>query len=429
MANNFRDIALHKKTFAISALTVFVQYYDYHLFGFLAANIASHFFPKADIIVQLLNTYFLMSIAMIAKPLGAVMFGKIGDLSGRSTSFILSLSGTSIASFILFITPSSEEIGLFSVFILLFCRMVISAFVSSGSDGVRIFVFEHIKSSMQCFSISITTVFTLVGSLVASLSATAFGSGYFQNYNWKFAFLLGSVMGLVSIVIMKLTHFKDQIEISKQPKFEQFKNLSIYEIVKTNKNLFFLCMLLIGAIGSTNQFILVFFGTYNFQVLETIEKAKMQEYISISIIIYMVFSIIGGIIADKFGKYKIAIIAAFLLLPVSLGQCYCLNRLELSPTLLFLTSAILPFLTMPGAVILTKSIPISIRYRLFSLSHAIGSIIISAPTAFISTFLYHQTNIVWLPLCYFIVTILVISFAIYKLNQRISFSNEYQDTI
>ncbi|MFK7967946.1 MAG: MFS transporter [Rickettsiaceae bacterium] len=420
---------MNKKAFAISALTVFVQYYDYHLFGFLAANIAIHFFPKADIIVQLLNTYFLMSIAMIAKPLGAIIFGRIGDLTGRSNSFIISLVGTSVASLILFVTPSNDTIGLFSVFILLLCRMVISAFVSSGSDGVRIFVFEHLKSSMQCFSISITTVFTLLGTLTASLSATAFGSSYFLNYNWKFAFLLGSVLGLAVIILMKITNFKDQVEISKQPKFKKFKDLSIYEIVKTNKKLFALCVLLIGAIGSTNQFILIFFGTYNFQILETVEKSKMQEYISISIVIYMIFSIIGGIIADKFGKYKITIIAAFALLPISFGQCYYLDKLELSPILLFLTSATLPFLTMPGAVILTKSIPISIRYRLFSLSHAIGSIVISAPTAFISTFLYHQTNISWLPVCYFIVTILVISFALYKLNKSTSLSDEHKDTI
>jgi MFS family permease len=420
---------LNKKTFAISALIVFVQYYDYHLFGFLAANIASHFFPKDDIVIQLLNIYFLMSVAMIAKPLGAIIFGRLGDLNGRSNSFIISLSGTSIASFILFITPSNELIGLFSVLIVLLCRMVISALVSSGSDGVRIFIFEHIKSSRQCFGISITTIFTLLGSLVASLSATAFSSGYLQNYNWKFSFLLASVFGFIVIIIMKITGFKDEMKISNQPKFEKFKDLSIYEILKTNKSLFALCILLIGAIGSTNQFILIFFGTYNFQVLKTVEKAQMQKYISISIVIYMVFSIVAAIVADKFVKYKTTLIASFVLLIVSFFQCYYLSKLEVSTVLLFLTSATLPFITMPGVVILKQSIPISIRYRLFSLSHAIGSIIISAPTAFISTFIYHQTNISWLPICYFIVTILVISFALYKLNQRILFSDEYKDTI
>lgn len=407
---------MNKKTFAISALTVFVQYYDYHLFGFLAANIAIHFFPEADIVVQLLNTYFLMSIAMIAKPLGAIIFGRIGDLSGRSNSFIISLAGTSIASFVLFITPSDEAIGIYSAFLLLLCRMVISALVSSGSDGVRIFVFEHIKSSMQCFSFSITTVFTLLGSFTASLAATAFTSKDLPDHSWKFAFLLGSALGFIVIMIMKTTDFKDKVDVAKQPNFEKFKDLSIYHIVKTNKKLFTLCVLPAGAIGSTNQFIIIFFGTYNFQILETIEKSKMQNYVSISIAIYMIFSIISGIIADKIGKYKITVIATFVILLITFGQCYYLENLELSPLLLFLTSATLPFITMPGAVILTKSIPISIRYRLFSLSHTVGSIIISAPTAFISTFLYHQTNISWLPLCYFIATILMISFALYKLK-------------
>ena len=407
---------MDKKTFTISALTVFVQYYDYHLFGFMAANIANHFFPKADIVVQLLNTYFLMSIAMIAKPLGAAIFGRIGDLSGRSNSFIISLTGTAIASFILFITPSNEKTGMLSVLILLLCRMIISALVSSGTDGVRIFIFEHIKSSMQCFSTSITTVFILLGSLTASLSATIFNSNYLPHYSWKFAFLFGSVLGFIVIITTKVIGFKDQIEIRNQPKFEKFKDMSIYHIVKANKKLFMLCVLLAGAIGSTNQFILIFFGTYNFQVLKTIDKSTMQNYISISVVIYMIFSVIGGIIADKFGKYKTAIIAAFITLLITLGQCYYLAKLELSAILLILTSTTLPFITMPGAVILTKSIPMAIRYRLFSLSHAIGSIIISAPTAFVSTFLYHKTNISWLPLCYFIASILMISFALYKLK-------------
>ncbi len=420
---------MDKKTFVISALAVFVQYYEYHLFGFLAANIASYFFSEADIVTQLLHTYFLMFIAMIAKPVGAVIFGKIGDLSGRSNSFILSLAGTSIASFLLFVTPSNKAIGVYSVVILLLCRMIISALSSSGSDGVRIFIFEHIKSSRQCFGTGVTAVFTLFGSLAASLSVGIFNSNYLPADGWKLTFLLGSVMGFVVIIIMKVTAFQDQVKVQDQPRFEKFKDVSIYHIIKANKKLFFLCVLLAGSIGSTHQFLLIFFGTYNFQILETVEKSEMQNYISISIVIYMIFSVIAGIIADKFGKYKITIIAVVIILLVTVAQSVYLEKLELKPLLLFLTSATLPLITIPGAVILTKSIPISIRYRLFSLSHAVGSIIISAPTAFISTFLYHKTNISWLPFCYFIATILMILFALSKLNAMMLYSDEYQNSI
>ena len=66
--------------YAISFTSTYTYelYYDYHLFGFMAANIAANFFPADEVVTQLLNTYLLMAVAMIAKPLGAIIFGKMG---------------------------------------------------------------------------------------------------------------------------------------------------------------------------------------------------------------------------------------------------------------------------------------------------------------------------------------------------------------
>lgn len=407
---------MNKKTFAISALAVFVQYYDYHLFGFLAANVAEYFFPENDAIIQLLNTYLLMSLAMAAKPIGAIILGRIGDIVGRSNSFIIALAGTSVASLLFFIMPSYQTIGAASVLMVLICRMIVCASVSSGSDGVRIFVFENVKSSRQCLGISIITVFTLFGSLAASISAGLFSSNYFPFLNWKYAFLIGSIFGFALIIFIKAIGFKDAVEVKTLPKFEKFKDISIYYIIKTNMRLFIFCVLLAGAIGATNQFIIVFYGTYHFKMLGIIDRQLMQHYVSISIVIYMIFSVISGITADKYGKYKVAMFAGIIILPVNLVQCYYLSLLKFEPIFLWLTAAMLPFIIMPSATILTESIPTTVRYRLFSLSHAIGSIVISAPTAFMSTFLYHKTNVSWLPICYFITVILMILFALKKLK-------------
>ncbi len=407
-----------KKSFAISVLTVFIQYYDYHLFGFLAANIASHFFPADEAITQLINTYFVMAIAMIAKPIGAIVFGKIGDLKGRSNSFRISLIGTASASMILFATPSYESVGLLSCFLLLICRMTICALVTSGSDGVRIYIYEHIPKSKQCLGIGITTLFTLAGSLTASLSAWFFTLNHFPEYSWRFAFLLGGIMGIFVIIAMKITGFKDTTEIKDDINFEEFKNASTKNIVYKNWKLFLLCILLAGGIGSTNQFIIIFFGTYNFEILETIDRSSMQSYITIAIVFYMIFGIISGYFADKFNRYRITLLGSISVIICSTILMLKLNNLVLSPFTYIAITASLPFITMPAAAILKQSIPKSIRYRLFSLSHAIGSVFISAPTALLSTFIYKKTNLAWLPICYFITTILVISFALYFLNKR-----------
>ena len=408
-----------KKSFAISVLTVFIQYYDYHLFGFLAANIASHFFPADEAITQLINTYFIMAIAMIAKPIGAIIFGKIGDLKGRSNSFRISLIGTALASIILFATPSYESVGLLSCFLLLICRMIICALVASGSDGVRIYIYEHIPKSKQCLGVGITTLFTLAGSLTASLSAWFFTLNHFPEYSWRFAFLLGGIMGIFVVIAMKVTGFKDKTEIKDDINFAEFKNSSTKNIIYANWKLFLLCILLAGGVGSTNQFIIIFFGTYNFEILETIDRSSMQSYITIAIVFYMIFSIISGYIADKFNRYYISVLGSISVIICSIILMLRLSNLVLSPFAYVAIAASLPLITMPAAAILKQSIPKSIRYRLFSLSHAIGSVFISAPTALLSTFIYKKTNLTWLPICYFITTILMISFALYHLNKRV----------
>jgi len=410
---------MDKKSFLISVLTVLVQYYDYHLFGFLAAKIAGHFFPQDDTVVQLLNTYLLMAVAMIAKPVGAVIFGQLGDAHGRTNSFSISLLGTAGASLVLFLTPSYETIGILSAFTLLVSRMAICAFVSSGSDGVRLYIYEHISKKNQCLGVGITAVFTLMGSLIASISAWFFTLNSMPEYSWKFAFLLGGIAGMAIFIIMKITNFSDNQKVSNEPGFAEFKNHSIWQIISENKKLFTLCAIIAGGIGSTNNFILVFWGTYNFEVLKIIDRSLMQNYISYAIILYMIFSIIGGYLADQIGRYRVIFFAGFIAIFLASLQAVMLFNRQFSPVFFFAMISALPFIVMPAAAMIKESIPFALRYRLFSMSHAAGSILISAPTAFIATLLYHKTHIIWLPICYFIFIILVIFLSLGKLNKII----------
>ena len=359
-----------------------------------------------------------MALAMIAKPAGAIIFGKIGDIHGRSNSFKISLVGTAIASTILFAIPSYESIGLISAFLLLICRMAICAFVTSGSDGVRIYIYEHIDKSRQCLGIGITTLFTQAGSLTASLSAWFFTLNYLPEYSWRFAFLLGGILGLFVLIAMKVTNFSDSKPVKDDASFEKFREWSLAQIIQSSWRLFLLCLTLAGAIGSTNQFLIIFFGTYNFEILHTIDRSSMQSYISLAIIAYMIFSIIGGYLADKFGRYPVTVIASIIVIILCILLCISLEKMILNAWLFITIAAVMPFITMSSAAILKQSIPVAIRYRLFSLSHAIGSVILSAPTAFLSTLLYHETGITWLPVCYFMVMILLISFSLYHLNKH-----------
>jgi MFS transporter, MHS family, proline/betaine transporter len=409
---------MNNRSFFISVLTVFIQYYDYHLYGFLAAKIADHFFPADDTIIKLLNTYLIMTVAMMAKPIGAVILGKIGDIKGRSDSFALSLVGTASASFVLFICPSYEEIGYLAVILLLASRMVISACVSSGSDGVRIFIYENIAKDRQCYGIGVTTLFTQAGTLVGSVVAFIVTLDIMPDNAWKFSFLFGSIMASIAIFLMKTSNFQDISKPSERTNFEEFRNIPLRRIIVSNFKLFFTCLALAGAIGSTNQFTIIFFGTYCYKVLNLIDKSTMKTYVIAAIMLYMVFSVIGGILADKFGRFKVAILGLSICIIFTSIQIYVIINDTLSPILYLLMTSSLPLITMPSAAIIKASIPAEVRYRIFSLSHAIGSILISAPTAYISTLLFHKTNIAWMPFLYFIMSLALIFYSLLILNNK-----------
>ena len=405
------------KAFLIAAFSAFVQYYDYHLFGFLAIKVAKHFLPEQGVILQLQNAYLIMAIAMISKPLGALLLGKIGDTYGRSNIFNISLIGTAIGSCIIALTPDYSVVGIISTILLLCARMLICALVSSGSDSVRIYVYEHIGSNKQALSVSITHIFMQAGSFFASSSAWFFTLESMPSYGWRISFLLGSLFGIIVIFLKNKFNVQDITDIKNEPKFAEFKELSTINIIGKHFILFLYCMIIAGCLGSTTQFFIIFFGTYNFEILKNIKQSDMQFYISAALCLYMIFSLLSGYLADKIGCYKVVLGAAAMLIIASLGHIYVLNNNKVSIKLFFLTIAILPFLTMPAAVMLKQSIPIVIRYRIFSLGHAVGSIIISAPTAFISTLVYRKTGIPWLPVLYFITTIILVSISLIKIKK------------
>lgn len=405
-------------SFIIAAACTVVQYYDYHLYGFFAAKISKHFFDNSDPVLQLLKTYFVMSIAVLAKPIAALILGRIGDIYGRFATALITLSGTAAASFLISITPSHESIGIASAYILLLTRMCIAGLVSSGTDGIRIYVFEKIGKNKQCLGNGLITSSTTLGSFLAALSAWFFTLEIMPEYSWRFAFILGTFMGIV-VIAFRMNHMvKDDMIDKKDPEYDVYKNQKTFSIALKHWRLFIPCVLLAGCIGSTYQFVIIFFGTYNFELLKLVEPSKMQFLTSTGIVVYMIFSIIGGLNADYFGKKLVANVAGIFLSIIVAIFTYKLSRNRFSLSLYYFICITLPFITMPALAFLKQSIPKAFRYRIFSLAHAIGSITISAPTAYVSTLLFYYTKLTWIPMLYFMMTIIIMLLVINHLSAR-----------
>ena len=408
-----------KQAFAVAALCASIQYYDYHLYGFLASTIAKVFFPDSSAAEQLQKAYFVMFLGVIAKPLGALVLGRIGDLYGRSKTMTLSLLGTALGSIVISITPSYDEIGIFAAFILTLARMTISGMVSSGTDGVRIFIYEQIDPKRQCFGNGLVTMATMIGSFLASLSAWFFTLSTLPDYSWRFAFLIGAVMGIFVVFLRNVFAIEDHVEEKNKGDYDKYKSVPTLHIVFNNFNLFILSAILAGCIGaSSGQFSLIFFGTYMFKILNLIDESHMKFYTTVGVVLYMLFSVVAGFVADQFGRVKVTMIAGVMLILVTIFNAYFIWNNILKIELYFAMNILLPFMTMPSLAFIKQAIPVAIRYRMFSFAHAWGSICLSGTMAMSCTYLYKVTELSFAPLVYFGFIIVLMMGTIYLITSK-----------
>jgi MHS family proline/betaine transporter-like MFS transporter len=405
------------KTFSITLLGVIVQYYDYHMLALLASFVSKYFFPDTDIVARTFYMYLLIAVSYIAKPVGSVIIGKIGDVYGRSATINISLIGTAIASLCISIIPGYNILGNLSIILLLICRMFVAALVSSGTDGIRLFVFEKIKKKNQCLGIGFVTASTMVGTLFASISVNYFTSDQMPDWAWRLTFALGSLLGIFVFLFRKL-FISDYVNyVADENGYEKFKDRNSISIIKDNLLLFLLCVILSGTIGSFTQFYIIFLAPFCSDILKIVSGAEIGYYRTIAITLYILLAILGGYASDRFGKTFINRSAGFILIGVAVFLAILLSNNQFSPSLYLLGSALIPIIIVPAMVILKESVPIVIRYRIFSLAHAIGSICISAPTSAFSVYLYKNSNLTWVPMVYFISVVLVLILSVYILTK------------
>lgn len=404
------------KTLFITLVSFIVQYYDYQMLGLAAPLISKYFFPNLSPSEGLFNTFLLITLSYTAKPIGAIILGKIGDVYGRSTSINASICGTAIASFMISLIPTYSSIGFAAIFLLFLFRMLISAFVSSGTDGIRIFVYEKIGSKRQCLGIGIVTSSTMIGVLLSSISLTYFAD-LNSSYSWRIPFFIGAIAGIIILIVRLYIDKNIGNYIAKEEQYLEYRDVKLRTLISNNLRLFILCIILAGTIGSINQFYIIFLGSYTSSILGLIHFAEMSSYRSLAIFAYIIAGIMSGLLADRIGRLKTNFIAIIALIFISINMTLNINYGIFRVELYILGAFLLPFVIVPPMVILKGSIPAVIRYRLFSLAHAIGSILISGTTSSAAAYMYKATHIVWLPMVFFILILCLMLIVISLLHR------------
>ena len=303
-----------KVIFASSLGTVF-EWYDFYLYGSLAAVMAKQFFSGLDAGSAFIFALLAFAAGFIVRPFGALVFGRLGDLIGRKYTFLITIMLMGGATFIVGLLPNYATIGVAAPVILIALRMLQGLALGGEYGGAATYVAEHAphgKRGAYTAWIQTTATLGLFLSLLVILFTREFTGPDFDVWGWRVPFLLSIILLAVSVWI--------RLSMNESPAFTKMKNegkltkAPLTEAFAQWKNLKIVILALFGLVAGqavvwyTGQFYALFYLT---QVLK-VDPKTANLLIAASLVIGTPFFVIFGSLSDKIGR-KIIIMGGLLI--------------------------------------------------------------------------------------------------------------------
>ncbi|MBW8721565.1 MAG: MHS family MFS transporter [Polaromonas sp.] len=312
--------AEQKKVIFASSLGTVFEWYDFYLYGSLAAIIAKQFFSGLDSGSAFIFALLAFAAGFIVRPFGALVFGRLGDMIGRKYTFLVTIVIMGLSTFIVGLLPSYASIGVAAPVILIALRMLQGLALGGEYGGAAVYVAEHSpqgKRGAYTSWIQTTATLGLFLSLLVILGVrTAMGEAAFADWGWRVPFIVSILLLAVSVYI--------RLSMNESPAFQKMKaegktsKAPLSESFGQWKNLKIVILALIGltagqaVVWYSGQFYALFFLTQALKV----DGPTANILVAYSLILGTPFFVIFGTLSDKIGRKPI-IMAGCLLAAVT----------------------------------------------------------------------------------------------------------------
>ncbi|MBA2673277.1 MFS transporter [Ramlibacter sp.] len=296
-----------KVIFASSLGTVF-EWYDFYLYGSLAAIIAKQFFSGLDAGSAFIFALLAFAAGFIVRPFGAIVFGRLGDMIGRKYTFLVTILIMGLSTFIVGILPTYASIGVAAPVILIALRLLQGLALGGEYGGAATYVAEHApqgKRGAYTSWIQTTATMGLFLSLLVILACRELMGPAFEVWGWRIPFLVSILLLAISVWI--------RLSLSESPAFQKMKaegktsKAPLTESFGEWKNLKIVILALVGltagqaVVWYTGQFYALFFLTQQLKV----DPVTANLMIAAGLLIGTPFFIVFGVLSDKIGRKPI----------------------------------------------------------------------------------------------------------------------------
>ena len=394
---NFRTVIM-----AASAGNV-IEWYDFYIFGSLATILSVKFFEKSHPVAALLSTIALFTAGFLVRPLGAFVFGWLGDMVGRKYTFILTLVGMALGTSAIGLIPTFDQIGLAAAFILFALRMIQGLCLGGSYGGAITYVAEHVPEARRGYYtgwLQTSPTLGIVLSLIVIIATrTYFGEKVFNDWAWRIPFLCSFFLLLVTMYMRRnfeespvYQEIKAKGKTSKNPWREAFLNPANLKFVVIAT----IVVLGEGVVWYSSQFWALFY----LQTVSKVDTLSSSFIVGIGLIIGTPSLVFFGWLSDIIGR-KAVILGGFFLAAVTYYPLYTWLGSVSQPGNINYSIAILIIAILvcyvgmvygPIGAFLAEFFPGRIRYTAVSMPYMIGNGWGGGLVPFITTAAYQSTG-------------------------------------
>lgn len=373
---------LPRNSFFAAAIGTMIEYYDCALFTILLPILSPLFFPAHSAYESLVKSFYLLFLVMLARPLGGILFGNIGDFLGRRKALSLSMYGIALATIAIGLTPTYATIGIAAP-ILLTIAKIIQIFCFGGEyNGAGIYVTEHAKPTTEGFVGSMLTATMLAGALFAAIIGIIITLPNSPSYSWRLAYIFGGIVGIIGIFARK--------NLMESPSFQKATTKQTYMRLIKNYPLEILAGIFVGGFATIPFTTVLSFMMPVLMTKGMISSLQFMIFQSCLIFIAIISLIAAGYFADRKSPTVIMKIGSLCLVVFSLPLLLLSDKVGIVGCLIASLCLIIfnEMVLGPSNAFLKNIFPIEFRYRGSSLSFTIGMAVLGGLTPIVENFLY-----------------------------------------
>lgn len=392
-----------------------LEFYDFYLCGTFATLFATLFFPEQDATAALLASLSAFAVGYFVRPIGAVIFGHLGDRLGRKKALTVSIFAMAIPTGIIGLLPTYEMIGIWAPITLVTCRLIQGICAGGEYNGAAIFAIEHTTQKRKALAGSMMSVSGGGGALLATFTGYIFTQAAMPAWGWRVPFLLGVALGLIGLYIRRKTNETPDFETMVH---EKPLRLPLWHALKEAPLSVICCIGGAAFSGALSATFAAYMNVYMVKVVGlTLNNSMILNVFGLMTFVLM--APVAGWLADRYSPRLVMTTSTIALLSLFI-PIFHLAQMATVPSILaaylLLTTFAAGFIAPMNQFMNQLFVP-SIRYSGIAFGYGIGMATLGGTVPLVATYLIGATQNTMAP-AYYLMGIGVIGLLIIALSKH-----------